>query len=66
MNLHWIQEIMDQQIVHLKNDPKDMLNGGMINLVDYNSMCDRNAFAIHQIEHLKVTIKEFIKNVNNL
>lgn len=66
MNLNWLNQIINQQINHLKEDPEQMLLIDMIDDAEYKSIKDRNAFAIYQLEHLKVTIKEFIKSANNL
>jgi len=43
-----------------------MLKADMVDETEYRSLTDRNAFAIFQLEHLQVTIKEFIKSANNL
>ena len=64
MNLSWIAQIMDQQIQHLKNDPEEMLQKDLVSKPEYDKITDRNAFAIHQILHLKKTIEEFIKEAN--
>lgn len=58
--------MINQQINHLKVDPEEMRKADMLDGSEYTSMTDRNAFAIHQLEHLKTTIKEFIKTANNL
>ena len=66
MDLNWLNQIINQQIQNLKEAPEEMLKAYMVDETEYRSLTDRNAFAIFQLEHLQVTIKEFIKSANNL